>query len=69
MGSARAGTDPRAHPSDPHGRVRADDTGTLVAGLYVGDASLFPSASGINPMLTVMALAERTARAVLADRG
>ena len=68
MGSARSGADPRSHPCDPHGRVRADTTGTLVAGLFVGDASLFPSAPGVNPMLSVMALAERTARAVLADR-
>ena len=67
MGTARAGADPRAYPCDPHGRVRADASGSAVAGLYVGDASLFPSASGVNPMLSVMALAERTARAVLAD--
>ncbi|HEX6656164.1 MAG TPA: GMC oxidoreductase [Candidatus Limnocylindria bacterium] len=51
------------------GRVRDDAAGTTVRGCYVGDASLFPTASGVNPMLTVMALAERTARAVLADRG
>ncbi|HEX5579311.1 MAG TPA: GMC family oxidoreductase N-terminal domain-containing protein [Candidatus Limnocylindria bacterium] len=67
MGTARSGADPRAHPCDPHGRVRADVSGALVPGLYVGDASLFPSASGVNPMLAVMVLAERTARAVLAD--
>ena len=67
MGTARAGANPQSHPSDPSGRVRMDSTGALVPGLYVGDASLFPSASGINPMLSVMALAERTARAVLAD--
>jgi choline dehydrogenase-like flavoprotein len=69
MGSARAGADPQHHPCDPAGRVRADPDGGTVRGLYVGDASLFPSASGVNPMLSVMALAERTARAVLADRG
>jgi choline dehydrogenase-like flavoprotein len=69
LGTAGAGADPRRHPCDPLGRVRADASGALVRGLYVGDASLFPSASGINPMLSVMALAERTARAVLADRG
>ncbi len=68
MGSARAGADPRRHPCDPDGRVRVDTRGSIQRGLYVGDASLFPTAAGVNPMLTVMAMAERTARALLADR-
>ncbi|MCS6909699.1 MAG: FAD-dependent oxidoreductase [Anaerolineales bacterium] len=37
-----------------------------VRNLYVADASAFPTASGVNPMLTVMALAHRTAQAVKA---
>lgn len=65
MGTACAGADPGRHVCDPFGRVRS--ASRPVRGLYVGDASLFPSAPGVNPMLTVMALAERTARAVLAD--
>jgi choline dehydrogenase-like flavoprotein len=32
----------------------------------VGDASAFPSASGTNPMATIMALARRTAHAIAA---
>jgi choline dehydrogenase-like flavoprotein len=32
-----------------------------VRGLFVADASAFPLASGVNPMLTIMALAHRTA--------
>jgi choline dehydrogenase-like flavoprotein len=67
MGTARAGAVAADHPCDPAGRVRIDAAGHLVNGVYCADASLFPSASGVNPMLTVMTLAERTARAVLAD--
>lgn len=32
-----------------------------IPGLYVADASTFPSASGVNPMLTVMGIAHRAA--------
>jgi choline dehydrogenase-like flavoprotein len=66
MGTARAGGDPRTSVCDPHGRVRGS-AGQPVTGLYVADGSLFPSAAGINPMFTIMTLAERTARAVAAD--
>jgi choline dehydrogenase-like flavoprotein len=62
MGTARAGSDAATSVCDPQGRVRG------IGNLYVGDSSLFPTAAGVNPMMTIMALAERTARAVLADR-
>ena len=39
----------------------------MIGGLYVADTSLFPTALGVNPMLTVMALARRLARTVLAE--
>ena len=67
MGSARMGADPALHPVDERGRVRRDRGGSTIRGLYVGDASLFPTAIGVNPMITVMALARRTARTVLAE--
>jgi choline dehydrogenase-like flavoprotein len=68
MGTARMGADPADHVCDPAGRVREggrDDR--VIRGLYVADTSLFPTALGVNPMLTVMALARRVARTVLAE--
>jgi choline dehydrogenase-like flavoprotein len=59
MGSARMGADPRTSVADPWGELH--DT----PGVWIGDASAFPSASGTNPMITTMALARRTAEAML----
>ena len=66
MGSARMGGEVRDHVCDPRGRVRRRDGGT-VPGLYVGDGSLFPTALGVNPMITILALGRRVARTVLAE--
>ncbi|HET7831083.1 MAG TPA: GMC family oxidoreductase N-terminal domain-containing protein [Candidatus Limnocylindrales bacterium] len=72
MGSARAGDDAARHAADPAGRLRAADARAgrerVIRGLYVGDASAFPSALGVNPMLTTMAWARHVARTVLAER-
>ncbi|HKW79147.1 MAG TPA: GMC family oxidoreductase, partial [Candidatus Limnocylindria bacterium] len=56
MSSCRIGRDRASSVADPDGRVWD------VRGLYITDASAFPSACGVNPMLTVMALARRTAQ-------
>jgi choline dehydrogenase-like flavoprotein len=58
MGSARMGADPATSVADPWGQLH--DT----PGVWIGDASAFPSASGTNPMITTMALAHRTATAI-----
>lgn len=58
MGTCRLGASARTAVADPRGQVYG------VRGLFIGDASAFPSASGVNPMLTTMALAYRTAQAV-----
>jgi choline dehydrogenase-like flavoprotein len=52
MGTCRMGSDSRTSICDERGAVRSLD------GLFVADASLFPASSGVNPMLTVMAIAK-----------
>jgi choline dehydrogenase-like flavoprotein len=56
MATCRIGRDRKTSVANPDGRLWDVD------GLYVTDASAFPVSSGVNPMLTVMALARRTAR-------
>jgi choline dehydrogenase-like flavoprotein len=63
MGTARMNEDPRRGVVDSYGAVHG------VPGLFVADASLFPSPLGINPMETVVALALRNARRVVEQRG
>jgi choline dehydrogenase-like flavoprotein len=67
MGTIRMGADPATHPADQRGRIRADSRGSIVGGLYVADTSTFPTAIGVNPMVTVMAMAKRVSRTVLAE--
>ena len=68
MGTARMGASPGLHPCDPGGRVRLSASdGRVVRGLYVADGSLFPTGLGVNPMITIMALARRVGRTVLAE--
>ena len=61
MGSCRMGTDPATSVADPRGELH--DT----PGVWIGDASAFPTPSGTNPMITVMALASRTAAHIAAS--
>jgi choline dehydrogenase-like flavoprotein len=68
MGTVRIGASPKDHACDPRGRVRiGGKNDAVIGGLYVSDSSLFPSGIGVNPMITVMALARRVARTVLAE--
>ena len=56
MGSCRMGNNPRQSVVDGNQQVHG------VKGLFVCDGSVFPAASGVNPMLTIMALAHRAAQ-------
>ncbi len=60
MGSCRMGTDPETSVAGPWGELH--DT----PGVWIGDASAFPTSSGTNPMISIMALAHRTAEAIAA---
>jgi choline dehydrogenase-like flavoprotein len=72
MGTARMGADARDHACDLDGRVRSvfggrRSTDGVIVGLYVADGSLFPTGIGVNPMITIMVLARRVARTILAE--
>ncbi|WP_376797674.1 GMC family oxidoreductase N-terminal domain-containing protein [Thermogemmatispora sp.] len=56
MGTCRMGNDPRQAVVDGNHEVHG------VRGLFVCDGSVFPSPSGVNPMLSIMALAHRAAQ-------
>ncbi len=56
MGTARMGGDPGRSVTDSWGAVRG------MRGLYVADASLFPTCVGVNPQVSIMAFAARIAR-------
>jgi choline dehydrogenase-like flavoprotein len=61
MGTARIAADPR------EGVCAADGSVYGTRGLYVADASLFPTSVGVNPMMTVIAFAKQIARHVAGD--
>ncbi|HEY7349147.1 MAG TPA: GMC family oxidoreductase N-terminal domain-containing protein [Ktedonobacterales bacterium] len=56
MGSCRMGQDPQTSVINEHNEMHE------ARGLFVTDASAFPTATGVNPMLTIMSIAHRTAQ-------
>ncbi|MEA2123576.1 MAG: hypothetical protein QOI80_358 [Solirubrobacteraceae bacterium] len=59
LGSCRMGSDPEESVADGYGQLH--DT----QGVWIGDGSAFPTAPGVNPMVTIMSLAHRTAEAIV----
>ena len=60
MGSCRMGTDPSSSAVGP------DNETHEVRGLFVADASCFPTASGVNPMVSIYGIAHRAAQRIAA---
>lgn len=56
MGTARMGSNPKQSVTDSWGKVHG------LENLTVADASLFPTPIGVNPQITIMALATRIAQ-------
>ncbi|KAJ9616746.1 hypothetical protein H2200_000465 [Cladophialophora chaetospira] len=61
MGTCRMSNSPEKGVVDSSGKVFGTE------GLYVADASVFPSASGVNPMVSTMGIAEWIARGIVKD--
>lgn len=56
MGTCRMGADPKQSVLDGNCQMHG------VEGLFVCDGSVFPAASGVNPMLSIMGLAHRASQ-------
>ena len=63
MGTARMGSQRARSVVSPTGRLWA------YPNMYVADASVFPTAAGVNPQLTVYAMADLVADGILAESG
>ncbi len=58
LGGCPLGDDPAAAVVDEYGRVFASD-GSVHENLFVADGAIVPTSLGVNPFLTICALAER----------
>ncbi len=58
LGTCRMGTDRKKSVVDPFGETHD------VPGLWIVDGSVLPSSLGVNPQITIMALATRSAEAI-----
>jgi choline dehydrogenase-like flavoprotein len=59
LGTCRMGHDPKSSVVNPWGRTHD------VRNLFIGDGSVFVTGAGVNPALTIMALATRTAEGIV----
>ena len=61
MGTCRMDSDPR------YGVVGAGGECHELPGVYIADASVMPTPIGVNPQVTIMAIATRIARGILEE--
>jgi choline dehydrogenase-like flavoprotein len=61
MGTTPMAADPTKGVTDPWGRLHG------LRNMFVVDASVMPTSLGVNPQITIAALADRAARHVLAE--
>lgn len=59
LGSCRMGIDPRSSVVKPDGETHE------VPGLYICDGSIMPTSLGVNPQLTIFAMAEKIAEGIV----
>lgn len=70
LGGCAMGEDAASGAIDHKGRVFSGATGSAVhAGLYVADGAVMPISLGVNPLLTISALAERCCALIAKERG
>jgi choline dehydrogenase-like flavoprotein len=61
MGTVRMGGDPQRSVVDSYGRHHQ------IENLWVADASTFPTCVGVNPQMTIMAFAKRSAECLVKE--
>ncbi len=59
MGSCRMSRDPALGPTSPTGELHS------VRNLFIGDACVFPTTPAVNPMISIMGMARRTAESII----
>ncbi len=63
MGSCRMSSNPSLGPTSPSGELHS------VKNLFVGDSCVFPTTPAVNPMISIMAMALRTAESIKRSLG